>query len=151
LEEVRGELKGERGELERALQEGTELRAQLNEALAGRDGAEDLLRDTNRDLSDLRMDLEVERSRAAEGSAQYAALRATAGVRLLDGYWRVMRRLAPEGSPARRLLLQARSAVGGVIRWRAGRSRARSGSDNPPPASDGPPADETMRLAMRYG
>jgi hypothetical protein len=155
LEEVRGELKGERGERERALQEGIELRAQLNEALAGKDGAEDLLRDTNRDLSDLRMDLEVERSRAAEGSAQYAALRATAGVRLLDRYWRVMRRLAPEGSPARRLLLQARSALGGVIslaRWaisrKVGIGQPTSGVRWPAGRRDHAPGDEVWLRAL---
>ncbi len=59
-------------------------------------------------------------ARAADVSAQHAALRATAGVRLLDRYWRVMRRLAPEGSLARKFLLRARGALGDVLtstRW----------------------------------
>jgi polysaccharide pyruvyl transferase CsaB len=45
--------------------------------------------------------LEAERSRASDSIGQLAALRTTLGVRLLDGYWRLMGRLAPEGSRAR--------------------------------------------------
>ena len=118
------ELGQVRGELDEAHQDAIGVRAELNEALSEKDTVENHLQTADRDLAALRLSLEGERSRAADGSAQYAALRATAGVQLLDRYWRVMRRLAPEGSPTRKLLLQARGALGGVLastRWAVSR------------------------------
>ncbi len=111
-----GELGQMRGELDEARQDAIGVRAELNEALSEKDAVENRLQIANRDLAAQSLSLEAERSRAADASAQHAALRATAGVQLLDRYWRVMRRLAPEGSLARKVLLQVRGALGGGLR-----------------------------------
>jgi polysaccharide pyruvyl transferase CsaB len=71
------------------------------------------------DVNKARSALEAERSRASDAIAQLAALRATLGVRLLDGYWRLMRRLAPEGSRARAAYRRARMLL---KQWGTGRS-----------------------------
>jgi polysaccharide pyruvyl transferase CsaB len=144
-----------REELDQARRDAIGVRSEFNEALAGKDAAENHLRDTNRDLVAQRLNLQGERARAADASAQHAALRATAGVRLLDLYWRVMRRLAPEGSPARKLLLQVRGTFRGGLtstRWaisrKGGVGRLTSSGRWPVGRRDHAPGDEGWLRAL---
>jgi polysaccharide pyruvyl transferase CsaB len=95
--------------------------------------------------ADLERQIESERSRAAEAQRQLAALRSTAGVRILDRYWQWLRRSAPEGSTRRRIY----SRVRGLIRvtepgagWRAGSLRRKNpdswrvGRNTPTPSDE---------------
>ena len=102
-------------ELEQVRRDVERAHDELSQALAVKSATEGQLKVTEGQLAAQRLSVEGERARTAEAFSQLAALRATAGVRMLDGYWRVMRHLAPEGSPVRKLVRQARGALSGRL------------------------------------
>lgn len=94
-------------------------RREAEQAWAGQAAAEARARELERGLAGAGRALEEAGNRASEATAQLAALRATAGVRVLALYWRFVRRLAPEGSRAhfiyRHARLLLRQAIKGAL------------------------------------
>jgi polysaccharide pyruvyl transferase CsaB len=149
------ELERTRWELEQARREVVRAHDDLSQALVSRDATDSKLIITEGQLAAQRLILEGERARAAEAFSQLGTLRATAGVRLLDRYWRVMRSLAPEGSPVRKLYRQVRGAVSGRV-FVSGESMARrervgfstSGGGWPAGRRGAAPGDEAWLRAL---
>ncbi|MBM3121856.1 MAG: hypothetical protein FJZ97_06680, partial [Chloroflexi bacterium] len=83
LKSAEGELDQVRCSLNQAVLDASRAREELEHATSANDLLATRLRNADSDLAALSLSLEVERARVADASAQYAALRATVGVRLL--------------------------------------------------------------------